>query len=605
MPLGGLLLKGLPNWGLLLLASSGLLACPAPPVEKSPPRPQTSGLQIGHSGGQRLIATTALPQTFNPYLTSDAAAMAVLNQMFRGLIVTDRLTGKVQPSLAESWELSKDQRSYTFTLRSALKWSDGVPLTVADVAFTFQQVINNPLIPNNFRDFLTVKGKFPKIEILDKRRIRFTTTEPFVPFLMNLGCPIIPQHRLQPSLTLDKNGQLLFLQTWGLGTPPAHIVVNGPWKLGQFVPGQKVVLVPNPHYHIHDAQGQPLPYMREFSFLEVQDRNTALLKFRSGETDMLDVRPADYEVLQAESAAGKFTIHNLGSSNSVWFVMFNQSLAQDSQGHAVVEPQRVKWFRNLAFRKALAYGINRPAMVESIFQGRGAVIDSHISPQNPFYQKPRSAPEYNLDKARQILKKAGFGWDSQQQLRDSQGHPVTFELMTNAGNTERDTMAGILRQDWRKLGIQIDYRPVSFNALMQSIHDSHRWEVVLMSLASNPLEPHFGISRWKTDGRMHLFNMGHPNKWPGRKPTQFEPWEYQMADLYERAAGEFDRTKRRQLYGQAQELEAQHVPFLYTATELTLIAVRQRLGNIFPSLLAGGGLNAVNWNSEYHYIMNP
>lgn len=556
---------------------------------------------IGTRGGMRVIGNLALPNTFNPYLTSESASLAVIYRMFSGLTRLNAATRQIEPDLAASWQISADQRVYTIRLRPGLKWSDGMPLTAADVLFTYQQVINHPGIPNNYRDFWSDQGVFPQLKQLDPLTIRFTLQRPFAPTLYNLSAPIIPRHIFAQAVYPDAEGQIPFNRLWGLNTPVEQIVVNGPWKLARYVPGQRLELVPNPYYYEKDARGQPLPYLERLIFLDLQDANTALLKFRQGETDTYDLRPEDYELLKDEQKSGRFTIYNLGTTPSSLLIMFNQSKARHPDGRPLIDPIKTAWFRTLKFRQALSHTIDKQGLIESIYRGRAIPQISHLNAHNPFYH-PR-LPDYGYDpaRARALLKAAGFHWSSTGELLDPQGHRVEFELTTNAANPERHAICAILRREWQNLGIKVNYRPRTMSALVNQIHHTLDWEVMLIGLAGSSFEPHFSSSRWMRHGRMHLFNLGHPSRWKGY-PTVYEPWEVEMEKLYAQAAVTLDFEQRKALYWRAQELERQHLPFLYTVSEMSLLAVRNHLGNVFPSIFGGSGLNQVNWNSQYHFL---
>lgn len=593
---------------LSLLASLVLLSACGPELEEDTgtdrrPSAALSAFQpvIGVRGGMRVIGNTSLPNTFNPYLASESSSLAVIYRMFSGLTRLNAATRQVEPDLAESWQISDDQRVYTIRLRPGLKWSDGMPLTAADVLFTYQQVINHPGIPNNYRDFWSDQGNFPQLEQLDPLTIRLTLSRPFAPALYNLAAPLVPRHIFAQAVRPDAAGQIPFNHLWGLTTPAEQIVVNGPWKLERYLPGQRVELVANPYYYEKDAQGQALPYLERLIFLDLQDANMALMKFLEGEIDTYDLRPEDYELLKAEQVRGRFTIHNLGTTPSSLFVMFNQSTARRPDGRPLINPIKTAWFRNLKFRQALSHTIDKQGLIESVYRGRALPQIGHLNAHNPFYH-PR-LPDYGYDpaRARALLKSAGFRWSTAGELMDPQGHRVEFELTTNAASPERQATCALLRREWQNLGIKVNYQPRAMNALVEQIHHTLDWEVVLMGFAGSSFEPHFSSSRWKRDGRMHLFNLGHPSRWKGR-PTAYEPWEAQMEKLYAQAAVTLDFEQRKALYWQAQLLERQHLPFLYTVSELSLLAVRNRLGNVFPSIFGGSGLNQINWNSQYHFL---
>ncbi len=597
-----------PGWLLLCVlgASFGLLAC-RPGVEQTATTAleaaAVQGLpypEIGQPGGERVMGNLSLPNSFNPYLASDAASLAVIYQMFSGLTRYDAMQQQLQPDLAESWVSNTEQTEWTLKLRPNLKWSDGQPLTSEDVVFTYQEIINNPQIPNNYSDFWAYLPRFPDVQALDAQTVRFRLLEPFAPFLYNLMAPIVPAHVFRGQTRANGSDSPAFFQAWGLQADPASIVVNGPWQLASYLPGQRIELEPNPHYYQHDTKGQRLPYLKRMTLLDMQSGHAALLRFRRGEIDTYLMHPSDYELLAPEQTTEKFTIYNLGPSPSSLFVMFNMSTAQRPDGTPVVDPVKSAWFRNLSFRKALALAIDKQGLIDSVYQGRAVAQIGHLNQHNPFYNSELQVLEYAPDQAREILSAAGFRWDAKQRLLDPLGNRVAFELTTNASNAERDATCSLLRRAWAKLGVQVNYRPASFSVLIKNMHDTLQWESMLVGLASNSLEPHFSSSRWRLDGRMHLFNKGHADYWQGQ-PTSYQPWEHQMQSLYQQAAREIDPAQRKQLYWQAQVLEQQHLPFLYTVSELNLVAVRNDLGNIRPSVYGGSGLHQINWNSAFHY----
>ena len=120
---------------------------------------------------QVVISVLSDPKTFNAVLSAESPNIFGLT--YEGLLTENPITGKKEPVLAESWTISDDNLSIIFTMREGLKWSDGQPLTVDDVVFTYKELYLNPDIPNNYRDSLRIglKKEFPVITKLDNRRI--------------------------------------------------------------------------------------------------------------------------------------------------------------------------------------------------------------------------------------------------------------------------------------------------------------------------------------------------------------------------------------------------------------------------------------------------
>ncbi|NEN97720.1 MAG: ABC transporter substrate-binding protein, partial [Moorea sp. SIO3I7] len=175
-----------------------------------------------------MLATPSDPATFNTIVNT--SPFGVFGYIYEGLLSENGMTGELEPALAESWDISSDRQQITFTLRDGLKWSDGEPLTVDDVIFTYQQLYLNPKIPTVSRDFLKIgsTGKYPSVRKLDQQRVEFTLPQPFAPFVRSAGTlAILPAHALRESVqATDGNGNPQFLSTWGTNTNPQDIVSN-------------------------------------------------------------------------------------------------------------------------------------------------------------------------------------------------------------------------------------------------------------------------------------------------------------------------------------------------------------------------------------------
>ncbi len=599
------------------LAFSLLTACPSN-VEEDPGAMQGStdtGTEtiekqtfepvIGKPGGTRVISSMSLPKTFNAYLAAETSSTDVTGLMYLGLVTTDPVSTEVTPSLAESWVIGDDKLTYTFKLREGLVWSDGKPITADDVVFTYNEIVDNTDIPNNFRDGLLIPtadgDKFPEVTKIDERTVQFKTAVPFVPFLRGLSDPIMPKHIFEGSTKLTA-GKVSFNSMWGLNSDVTKIVVNGPWRIKEYVAGQRILMEPNPNYYLKDKEGNKLPYLTEFTTMEVQSLDTSVIKFDAGETDSLSLRAEDYDLLESKQEQDKFTIKNLGPATGTLFVMFNMSTAKTKEGKPVVDPIKSKWFRNPKFRQAMAHSINKEGIIQSIYKGRATPQTSHISQQNPFYNPNTPGYEYDLKLAEEKLTEAGFKKNGQGQLMDAEGHLVEFSLVTNAGNTQRDAACAILRKDWSRLGINVNYKPVQFNIMVQQIDSTLDWESMMIGLTGSAIEPHGGINTWRLDGRMHMFNMGNKSSWKDGQPTTYEPWETEVLDLYEKGAKEFDLEKRKELYFKAQDIVSEQLPFLFTVNQFSMVAYRNNIGNVRPSIHGGSGLNQINWNTDYHFI---
>lgn len=534
------------------------------------------------------------PKTFNPILSAESPNIFSLT--FEGLTTTDGITGETVPALAESWEIADEGKILLFTLRDGLRWSDGEPLTAADVVFTYD-VLFNPDIPTNSRDGFRIgtQGLLPQVSQLDDRRVQFTLPEPFAPMLENTALSIIPAHILQPTVDgADAQGNPLFLSTWGTDTPPSQIVGNGPYRLSQYIPGERVIFEQNPYYWQKDDRGNPQPYIDQIVWQIVSSTDTAFFQFRSGGLDLVGVQPDFFSLLKREENRGDFTIYNGGPGLGTNFVAFNLNRASRN-GKPLVDPIKSAWFNSVAFRQAVSYGIDRDTMVNNIFQGLGEPQTSPISVPSPFYAPPEMGIptyDYDVEKARQLLLDDGFQYNQAGELQDAAGNRVRFTLITNSGNKIRESIGAQIKNDLAKLGIQVDFQPLAFNALVDRLTDSLDWEAFVLGLTGG-LEPNGGANVWLLDGALHAFNQ---NASPGQDPLegwQAADWEERIADLYIEAAQVIDFDQRFELYKETQRLTQEYLPFIYLINNLSLTAVRNRVKGVKYTAL-GGAL----WNVQ-------
>ncbi len=521
------------------------------------------------------------PKTFNYALSNESPNVFTL--IYEGLLTQNPITNKYEPVLAESWTVSPDNKTITFTLRSGLKWSDGKPLTVDDVLFSYNDIYLNPAIPTDIQDVLKIgkDKKLPTVKKVGERQVAFTTPEPFAPFLGSTSIPILPKHALAETITAKgPDGNPRFLSTWGTDTDPKKIVSNGPYKLDEYVSSQRVIFRANPYYWRKDAQGQTQPHIDRVVWNIVENRNTELVKFRSGDIDDIEpVRPEDFQLLKQEEKRGKFTVYLGGPRPMTTFMAFNLQRGTRN-GKPIVDPIRSKWFNNDKFRQAVAYAIDRQKMSINIYRGLGNILSSNIMPQSDFYLTPeKGGKTYNLNlkKSKQLLLEAGFRYNNQNQLLDAEGNRVQFTLMTNAGNNVREAILAQMKQDLAQIGIQVNPNPVNFNVLIDKLDNSLDWEAYVMGMGSAVSDPHGGTNIWDPSASSHNFNQ--PNQ-PGRPPISgrvVADWEAEIGRLYIQAAQEMNLEKRKELYFETQRLFQEHLPWIPLVTERIMAAVRDRV----------------------------
>ena len=542
-----------------------------------------------------IVPTPSGPGTFNYPLNQ--SAYSVFGYMYEGLINENGLTSKLEPGLAESWEVSKDGKKIVFTLREGLKWSDGEPMTTDDIIFSYEKIYFNDKIPSGLKDNLRVgtSRQFPKVKKIDSRRVEFSVAEPFAPFIRYAGgITILPAHILQEAVeNTDADGNPKFLSTWATDTDPKKIVGNGQYRLLSYTPNQRIVLERNPYFWRKDAEGNPQPYIQQIVWQIIENTDNQLLNFRSGDLDTLNVEPEVFPLLKREEKRGKYTVFNGGPDTGSVFMCFNLNKGRNAQNQPFVDPIKSRWFATKEFRQAIAYGINRSAMTNNIYRGLGAPLHSPIPEQSPFYLSPEEGLKtysYDQQKSKELLLSAGFKYNSNGELLDAEGNKVRFTLLMAAGKKVREQMATQIKQDLGKLGMQIDTQFLSFNTYVEKLRLTRNWDTYLGGFTGGT-EPHSGYNIWSVNGTLHSFNQGPQAGEPPIKGWEVYDWERKIDDLYVKASQELDEGKRKEIYGETQRIIAEQVPFIYMVNPLTFEAVRDRVSGIRYSALGGAFWN--------------
>ena len=535
----------------------------------------------GKYGGVFVTSTIGEgPKTFNSWNSMDATSSLAADIMFDGLVTTDAYTGEVIPRLAKSIDVLPDKKTYIIKLRHGLKWSDGKEITADDVYFTWNTIIFGGFGNTSTRDAMYIGDELPRIEKIDKYTVKFVTPKPFSPFMRQLSVPIAPKHILEP---VTKQGKKAFASFWSSNTKPEDFVTSGAFRLKEYVPAQRLVYERNPDYYIIDEKGQKLPYLDRYIILIVGDLNNELLKFKSKELDTVGLRSSNVALFKEKEKFSDYKIYNLGPDTGTMYFAYNLNTRKNDRGKYYVNPVKQRWFNDINFRKATDYAIDRENMVFNIAGGVAAPLFTP-EPLSSIYLNEKIAKGHpqDMQKARELLKASGFYWKNKK-LYDRYGNKVEFDLYTNAGNTERESIGVMIKQDLEELGMTVNFKPIEFNTLVSKLVNSNDFDAVIMGFTGSPLEPYGGKNVWYSNGTLHVFNM---RKTPKENKKMF-PWEKRLNELFDRASLELDFDKRKALYEEYQQLVYDEKPIIYLYSPIRISAIRNKFGNVYPTELGG------------------
>lgn len=534
---------------------------------------------VGKFGGTFVSSTIGEgPKTFNPFNSKDNISSQMSEIMYDGLVTTDPVTGDTIPKLAKSFTVNG--KEYIVKLRHGIKWSDGKPITADDVVFTWQNIILDGFGNTSIRDSIVIDGKLPTVEKIDNYTVKFVTPEPFAPFLRMLSSPIAPKHVFEPAV---KKGKAYFEGFLSTNTPPKDFVISGAFKLKEYVPAQRVVFERNPNYYVINKDDKKLPYLEKIVYLIVGDINNQVLKFEGGELDEISLQGANVARFKEMEKHGDFTVYNIGPDTGTMYIAMNMNNRKNDKGKYYVDPKKQVWFQDKNFRQAVDYAIDRKNMVFNIANGLAEPLFTPETLNSIFLNKSLKGYDRNIEKSKELLKKSGFSWDKAGHLIDKFGNHVEFDLYTNAGNTEREAIGVMVKQDLEDLGMKVNFKPIEFNSLVNKLMATLDWDMVIMGFTGSPLEPNGGKNVWLSDGTLHIFNQRLEKD---LNSPRYD-FEKRLDYLYTQGALATKFEDRKKYYDEYQKIVYDEKPLIYIYSPIRIVALRNKFQNIYPTSLGG------------------
>src|SRR5208282_4115681 len=457
--------------------------------------------QVGHSGGRLVVSLRSEPKTLNPVTSTDISSREVIAQMAGDLVHINRLSQQSEPALAKTWRVSPDGLRYFLQLRRGLHFSDGHAVDADDVIFSFKVYLDES-VHSPQRDLLVIQGKPIGIERVDAYNVVFKLAQPYAAAERLFdSLAILPRHLLEEAY---KSGKLS--QTWGLGTSPQEIAGLGPFRLKEYVAGQRITLERNPYYWRADRNGTRLPYLDQITFLFVANADAEVIRFQAGDTDIINrISAEDYSVLERDQGPRAFHMFDVGPSLEFNFLFFNLNTSVPAQSSALARKQA--WFREVKFRQAVSLGIDREAITRIVYRGRATPLWTPVTSASNFWVNTAIPhPARSVEGARKLLGSAGFSWTDDGTLVDANGSPVEFSIITSASNVQRTQMATMIQADLQDLGIRVQVVPLDFHSVLDRIFQTHDYEAAVLSLGGGDVDPNSEMNVWLSSGNDHVWD---------------------------------------------------------------------------------------------------
>lgn len=525
----------------LAVAAALIAGCSGP---KSATGDTTGGGSAG-TGGSGTAGTVNVylyqepAGVFSPLAPSSGPDNQVMSFIFQGLLGVDPKY-KLQPLLADSYEVSPDATTFTFHLRKGLKWSDGTPFTSKDVLFTYQLLANpksGSATAGSFSgvagvpDFVAGKTKtISGLSAPDPNTFVIKASAPDFGLLAQIGTVnIIPQHILgQDSVTQVAKDKFFRSPTVGIG----------PYSFVSYKTNQYVQLKANPTYRSKVAIKN--------IYLKPLTSDVATAQLGNGGIDIASISPTDLKTVQGLKDVG------VQESPGAGFIRIGLNQSQSR-------------FKDARVRQAFAYAINRKQIVQSVLAGKGLVQNSD------FYQDNQpsglNSYGYNPGKAKSLLKAAG--WDSSK----------TVELEWIPGQRDRDSTATIVQNELQAVGVKVKLKQVQAAQILPS-YEKKSYDMVLFGGGN------YAVDSWNVDVIVDC-----AQQYPAGGNIVFfcDPV---LDKLMKKANATTDETARKKLYDQAAIEENKQASYLWLYDPMGLWAVNKRV----KGFVAAGSQDAGFWN---------
>jgi len=442
---------------------------------------------------------------------ASATAGVVFYNVQEALVKVDR-HGKLVPWLAEKWHTS-DNKNYTFFLKKGVRFQNGREMKAADVKFVFDRAMN----PETKHPAVKQYEVIADIIVKDDYTITFALKTTNANFL----------------LTMARQGSVIYPRE-AVDTLKSEPIGTGPYKVAEWVRGDRIVLAKNTDYHV-----KGLPKLDRVTYRFIPDPNAALAALKAGDVDatMFGLGPEHIPDLQKDP---RFQVIVGETTNDVIMSMNNSR----------------KPFTDVRVRRAVTYGINKPEVVKGAMFGFGRVLGTNVDPLNPYFVDMSGAMPYDPAKAKKLLAEAGY----------PNGFDAVLKVAPQYYYTVRT--GEVLADQLQKVGVKIKIEQIEWGQWLSRV--------------------------WK-DADYDLTIIGHAEAWDVANYAnpkyyfRYDSPEFQK--IFQESEVTVDDKARRELYVKIQKKLVEDAPVVWLYIHPRLVVTKKGLQGLWKDLPAGAGVN--------------
>ncbi|MGV3488472.1 MAG: glutathione ABC transporter substrate-binding protein [Tuberibacillus sp.] len=466
-----------------------------------------SGSTSGTAKNELVVAQNADAISLDPHKSNDSASAVPMDQIYDRLVALDK-DMKVKPELAESWKQINDT-TWQFNLRHGVKFHNGEELKASDVKFTFDRLLD----PKTAAPGAFVLDPVKEVKVIDDYTVQIITKKPFAPILYNLS------HTA--TSILNQKAVEAAGNSYG-----EHPVGTGPFKFVKWDKDSRIVLEKYKEYF------EGAPKLDKVTFRIIPESATSVAELRTGGVNMVLSLPAQY-ISQLQSNKN-VTISKVPSF-AVKYIGMNEN---------------VKPFNDPRVRQAINYAIDKKAVIKAAYKNTAVPQKGPLAPGINGYNDKLKGYEYNPEKAKQLLKEAGY----------AKGFKTTLYL---SDKDEDGKIATVVQSELEKVGIQVDQQVLEWGAYLDKTAQGVPMFILSWSTvtgdADNGLYANF-----------HSKNVGAP----GNRAFYKNP---EVDQLLDQAQAESDPAKRQAEYEKAQEIIEKDAPWAFLAVSQGIVGLNKNV----------------------------